>query len=126
MFLRKKVGIDLGTANTLVYVGGVGIVLNEPTVVSYSIEDRRILAVGDEAREMLGRTPGSIIASRPMKEGVIADFTTTCAMITYFLNTRNLYPKKFHPAATRPAKMTLNFTHAASGIENCGPSILVK
>src|SRR3990167_117744 len=85
MFLRKKVGIDLGTANTLVYVGGVGIVLNEPTVVSYSIEDRRILAVGDEAREMLGRTPGSIIASRPMKEGVIADFTTTCAMITYFL-----------------------------------------
>lgn len=85
MFFRKKVGIDLGTANTLVYVGGEGIVLNEPTVVSYSIEDRRILAVGDEAREMLGRTPGSIIASRPMKEGVIADFTTTCAMITYFL-----------------------------------------
>ena len=85
MFLSKKVGIDLGTANTLVYVGGEGIVLNEPTVVSYSIEDRRILAVGDEAREMLGRTPGSIIASRPMKEGVIADFTTTSAMITYFL-----------------------------------------
>ena len=85
MFFRKKVGIDLGTANTLVYVGGEGIVLNEPTVVSYSIEDRRILAVGDEAREMLGRTPGSIIVSRPMKEGVIADFTTTCAMITYFL-----------------------------------------
>lgn len=85
MFFRKKVGIDLGTANTLVYVGGEGIVLNEPTVVSYSIEDRRILAVGDEAREMLGRTPGSIIASKPMKEGVIADFTTTCAMITYFL-----------------------------------------
>ena len=85
MFFRKKIGIDLGTANTLVYVGKEGIVLNEPTVVSYSIEDRRILAVGDEAREMLGRTPGSIVASRPMKEGVIADFTTTCAMITYFL-----------------------------------------
>ncbi|MFH1827316.1 MAG: rod shape-determining protein [bacterium] len=85
MFFRKKIGIDLGTANTLVYVGGEGITLNEPTVVSYSIEDRRILAVGDEAREMLGRTPGSIVASRPMKEGVIADFTTTCAMITYFL-----------------------------------------
>jgi len=85
MFLRKKVGIDLGTANTLVYLGGEGIVLNEPTVVSYSLEDRKILAVGDEAKEMLGRTPGSIIASRPMKEGVIADYTTTCAMITYFL-----------------------------------------
>lgn len=85
MFFRKKVGIDLGTANTLVYVEKEGIVLNEPTVVAYSIEDRRILAVGDDAKGMLGRTPGSIIASRPMKEGVIADYTTTAAMITYFL-----------------------------------------
>ncbi|EKE14154.1 MAG: hypothetical protein ACD_12C00654G0001 [uncultured bacterium] len=85
MFFRKKIGIDLGTANTLVYVVGEGIVLNEPTVVAYSIEDKKILAVGEDAREMLGRTPGSIIASRPMKEGVIADYTTTSAMITYFL-----------------------------------------
>jgi len=85
MGFRKKVGIDLGTANTLVYVAGEGIVLNEPTVVAYSLEDKRILAVGDDAREMLGRTPGSIIAARPMKEGVIADYTTTSAMITYFL-----------------------------------------
>jgi len=85
MFFRKKVGIDLGTANTLVYVAREGIVLNEPTVVAYSQEDKRILAVGEEAREMLGRTPGSIIAARPMKEGVIADYTTTSAMITYFL-----------------------------------------
>lgn len=85
MFFRKKVGIDLGTANTLVYVAGEGIVLNEPTVVAYSLDDKRILAVGDDAREMLGRTPGSIVASRPMREGVIADYTTTSAMITYFL-----------------------------------------
>lgn len=92
MGFRKKVGIDLGTANTLVYVAGEGIVLNEPTVVAYSLEDlpagrygKRILAVGDDAREMLGRTPGSIVAARPMKEGVIADYTTTSAMITYFL-----------------------------------------
>ncbi len=92
MFFRRKIGIDLGTANTLVYVQGEGIVLNEPTVVAYSIEDlsmarqgKKILAVGDDAREMLGRTPGSIIVSRPMKEGVIADYTTTSAMITYFL-----------------------------------------
>lgn len=85
MFLRKKVGIDLGTANTLVYVGGEGVVLNEPTVVAYSLEDRRVLAVGNEAREMLGRTPGSIITTRPMREGVIADYTTTAIMITYFL-----------------------------------------
>lgn len=85
MFFNKRVGIDLGTANTLVYVAGEGIVLNEPTVVAYSLENKRVLAVGDDAREMLGRTPGSIIASRPLKEGVIADYTTTSAMITYFL-----------------------------------------
>src|SRR3990172_5364381 len=85
MFFHKKVGIDLGTANTLVYVAGEGIVLNEPTVVAYSLEDKRILAVGDDAKEMLGRTPGSIIASRPLREGVIADYKTTSAMITYFL-----------------------------------------
>jgi len=92
MFFRKKIGIDLGTANTLVYIKSEGIVLNEPTVVAYSLEDmynlkkgKKILAVGDDAREMLGRTPGSIIVSRPMKEGVIADYTTTSAMITYFL-----------------------------------------
>jgi len=92
MFFRRKIGIDLGTANTLVYVKNEGIVLNEPTVVAYSVEDhsyrqsgKKILAVGDDAREMLGRTPGSIVVSRPMKEGVIADYTTTSAMITYFL-----------------------------------------
>jgi len=85
MFFRKKVGIDLGTANTVVYVVKEGIVLNEPTVVAYSQEDKRVLAVGEDAREMLGRTPNTIIAARPMKEGVIADFTTTSAMITYYL-----------------------------------------
>jgi rod shape-determining protein MreB len=85
MFFRKKVGIDLGTANTVVYVSGEGIVLNEPTVVAYSAEDKRVLAVGEEARKMLGRTPQNIKAARPMKEGVIADFTTTSAMITYYL-----------------------------------------
>ncbi len=85
MFFRKKVGIDLGTANSLVYLQRKGTVLNEPTVVAYSVDDRQILAVGDDAREMLGRTPNSIVAARPMREGVIADYTTTSAMITYFL-----------------------------------------
>lgn len=85
MFFGKKVGIDLGTANTLVYVEKQGIVLNEPTVVAYSLESKQILAVGDDAREMLGRTPGSIVAARPMKEGVIADYHTTSSMISYFL-----------------------------------------
>lgn len=103
MFFRKKVGIDLGTANTLVYLAGEGIVLNEPTVVAYSLEDlpagghgKRILAVGQDAKEMLGRTPGSIVASRPMKEGVIADYTTTWSMITYFLR-KALKGKVFWP-----------------------------
>jgi len=85
VFFQKKVGIDLGTVNTLVYVTGEGIVLNEPTVVAYSLENKQILAVGSDAKEMLGRTPGSIVAARPMKEGVIADYTTTSSMITYFL-----------------------------------------
>lgn len=85
MAFRKKVAIDLGTANTLVYIAGEGIVLNEPTVVAYSIENKNILAVGDDARQMLGRTPGTIIASRPLKDGVIADYTITEAMVSYFL-----------------------------------------
>ncbi|MFA5137050.1 MAG: rod shape-determining protein [Patescibacteria group bacterium] len=85
MFFKKKVGIDLGTANTLVYVAQEGILLDEPTVVAYSLENKEILAVGNDAKDMLGRTPGSIIASRPMKEGVIADYHTTASMITYFL-----------------------------------------
>lgn len=82
----KRVGIDLGTANSLVYLAGQGIVLNEPTVVAITTDDNRVLAVGNEAREMLGRTPGNITASRPMKDGVIADYVITEAMIRYFLD----------------------------------------
>ncbi len=84
--LSKRVGIDLGTANSLVYLAGQGIVLNEPTVVAITTDDNRVLAVGNEAREMLGRTPGNIVASRPMKDGVIADYVITEAMIRYFLD----------------------------------------
>ena len=82
----KRIGIDLGTANSLVYLAGEGIVLNEPTVVAITTDDHRVLAVGNEAREMLGRTPGNISASRPMKDGVIADYVITEAMIRYFLD----------------------------------------
>lgn len=84
--LSKRVGIDLGTANSLVYLGGQGIVLNEPTVVAITSDDYRVLAVGNEAKEMLGRTPSNIIASRPMRDGVIADYVITEAMIRYFLD----------------------------------------
>ena len=82
----KKIGIDLGTANTLVYVPKRGIVINEPSVVAISISDKRVLAVGNEAKEMLGRTPDTIIASRPLKDGVIADYRTTESMLKYFVN----------------------------------------
>ena len=81
----KNVGIDLGTANTLVYVEGKGIVLREPSVVAKRVSTGEIVAVGKEARAMIGRTPGSITAIRPMKDGVIADYDTTAAMMKYFL-----------------------------------------
>ncbi|MDP3958087.1 MAG: rod shape-determining protein [bacterium] len=81
----KKLGIDLGTANTLVYVPGKGVVLNEPSVVAVSEHDNKILAVGVEAKEMIGRTPDNIIAYRPMKDGVIADYRVTEAMLRYFI-----------------------------------------
>ncbi len=83
--LAKRIGIDLGTANSLVWIEGEGIVLNEPTVVAVSVEDNRILAVGNEAKQMLGRTPGNIQASRPMRDGVIADYVVTEAILRYFL-----------------------------------------
>lgn len=84
--LSKRVGIDLGTANSLVYVTGEGILLNEPTVVAITTDDHKVLAVGNEAKEMLGRTPSNIVASRPMRDGVIADYLITEAMIRYFLD----------------------------------------
>jgi rod shape-determining protein MreB len=79
-----KIGIDLGTANILVYVQGKGIVITEPSVVAVS-DDNRIVAVGEEAREMIGRTPGNIQAIRPMKDGVIADYVITEAMLSHFI-----------------------------------------
>ena len=82
----KRIGIDLGTANTLVYVVGEGIVLNEPTVVAVTAEENRVVAVGHEAKEMLGRTPGNVVALRPLRDGVIADYTITEAMLSYFID----------------------------------------
>ncbi|MBI4084656.1 MAG: rod shape-determining protein [Candidatus Levybacteria bacterium] len=82
----KRIGIDLGTANTLVYLVGEGIVLNEPTVVAVTAEENRVVAVGKEAKEMLGRTPGNVVAQRPLRDGVIADYTITEAMLSYFID----------------------------------------
>ena len=81
----KAIGIDLGTTNVLVYVKGRGVVLNEPSVVAYSEADNRVLAVGRQAREMLGRSPDRIQVVRPMRDGVIADYTITEAMLRYFI-----------------------------------------
>lgn len=82
----KDIGIDLGTANVLIHVKGKGIVLNEPSVVAIDKHTNKVLAVGEEARQMVGRTPANIIAIRPMKDGVIADFDVTEAMLTHFIN----------------------------------------
>ena len=81
----NDIGIDLGTANTLVFVKDRGIVLREPSVVAIQTGSKRVLAVGEEAKRMLGRTPGNITAIRPMKAGVIADFEITEAMLRYFI-----------------------------------------
>jgi len=85
MFI-KKIAIDLGTTNILVHVPGKGVVINEPSVVAISTADKKILAVGEEAKEMIGRTPETIVALRPLKDGVIADYKTTEAMIRYFIS----------------------------------------
>ena len=85
--LSSDMAIDLGTANTLVYVKGRGVILNEPSVVAYHVKDgkKQVLAVGEDAKLMLGRTPGSIEAIRPMREGVIADFDVAEEMIKHFI-----------------------------------------
>ncbi|HEY8869876.1 MAG TPA: rod shape-determining protein [Candidatus Limnocylindrales bacterium] len=95
-----KIGIDLGTANVLVYVKGRGIVIQEPSVVAVS-DDNRIVAVGDDARDMIGRTPGNITAIRPMKDGVIADYVITEAMLRFFISKAN----KGRMAFNRPEVM---------------------
>lgn len=86
IMFSKRIGIDLGTANTLVYLAGEGIVLNEPTVVALRAEDNKVVAVGKEAKEMLGRTPGNVVATRPLKDGVIADYMITEVMLSYFID----------------------------------------
>ena len=108
MFSRDM-GIDLGTANTLVYVKGKGIVVNEPSVVAINTITKEVLAVGNEAKEMIGRTPGNIVAIRPMKDGVIADFDITQAMLRYFIGkayVRSLFGPKPRVVVCVPSGVT--------------------
>ncbi|OMF50213.1 rod shape-determining protein [Paenibacillus rhizosphaerae] len=86
MMFSKDIGIDLGTANVLIHVKGRGVVLNEPSVVTIESDTQKVLAVGEEARRMVGRTPGNIVAIRPLRDGVIADFAITEAMLKYFIS----------------------------------------
>ncbi|MEK9194839.1 MAG: rod shape-determining protein, partial [Patescibacteria group bacterium] len=93
----RKIGIDLGTANTLVFVPKEGVVVNEPSVVAVSVEDNTVLAVGNEARDMIGRTPETIVAYRPLRDGVIADYRVTEAMLRYFINKASGRMRLFRP-----------------------------
>ena len=107
------IAIDLGTANTLIYVKGKGIILNEPSVVAYHVKDgkRQVLAVGEDAKLMLGRTPGSIEAIRPMREGVIADFDSAEQMIKHFIK------KVFKRSGFSKPKVIVCVPHGATPVE---------
>ncbi|MBW4827278.1 MAG: rod shape-determining protein [Clostridiaceae bacterium] len=93
----KDMGIDLGTANTLVYIKGKGIIIREPSVVAIHTNTKEVLAVGEEAKKMIGRTPGHIVAIRPLKDGVIADFNVTQSMLKYFIKKANQKRSIFQP-----------------------------
>ena len=97
MLFNRDIGIDLGTANTLVFVKGKGIVIREPSVVAVDVKSDTVLAVGTEAKEMIGRTPGSISAVRPLEDGVIADFDITADMLKHFIHKAMHYLP--HPTA---------------------------
>lgn len=105
---NRKIGIDLGTANTIVFVPGKGFIINEPTIVALSKPDNTVLAVGREAKEMIGRTPADLMAYRPLKDGVIADYYITKAMLKYFISRANGRFNLFKPdvVISSPAGIT--------------------
>ncbi len=116
MFIRK-IGIDLGTANTLVFIPKRGVVINEPSVVAVSRDDNRVLAVGFEGRNMIGRTPDTIIAYRPLRDGVIADYRITEAMIRYFINKASGRMRLFRPEVMVSAPAGVTSTERRAVIE---------
>ena len=116
MFIGK-IGIDLGTANTLVFIPKRGVVINEPSVVAVSRDDNRVLAVGFEGRNMIGRTPDTIIAYRPLRDGVIADYRVTEAMIRYFINKASGRMRLFRPGVMVSAPAGVTSTERRAVIE---------
>ncbi|MSR76019.1 MAG: rod shape-determining protein [Candidatus Ryanbacteria bacterium] len=116
-FFTKQLGIDLGTANTLVFMPRKGVILNEPSVVAISVLNHRVLAVGDEAKQMIGRTPESIIAYRPLRDGVIADYRVTEAMLRYFINKALPNPRIFKPEVMVSAPAGVTSTERRAVVE---------
>ncbi|MBU4274902.1 rod shape-determining protein [Patescibacteria group bacterium] len=114
---RPKIAIDLGTCNSLVYVLGKGIVLNEPSVVAVSLSDKKILAVGEEAKEMIGRTPDDIKVYRPLKDGVIADYRVTQAMIKYFIRKTTRFLRFLRPELVISVPACITSTERRAVIE---------
>ena len=110
MLGNRDLGIDLGTANTLVYVKGKGIVVREPSVVAFQTDTKSIVAVGNDAKNMIGRTPGNVVALRPMKDGVIADYDTTAIMMKYYmkqaLKNQGLFARKPYVMVCVPSGIT--------------------
>jgi len=107
---RKRIAIDLGTANTLVWVAGIGLVANEPTVVAISSDESKVVAVGEDAKKMLGRTPEALIASRPLREGVIADYQITEAMLRYFIGKAMRSTQNMSKGGSKEDKSKSKFT----------------
>ena len=116
MFIRK-IGIDLGTANTLVFIPKKGIVINEPSVVAVARDENRVLAVGNEARQMVGRTPDTIVAYRPLKDGVIADYRVTEAMLRYFIRKAGGPVRLFRPEVMVSVPAAVTSTERRAVIE---------
>ena len=112
-FSTRDIGIDLGTANTLVYARGRGIILNEPSVVAVESRTGKVLAVGTEAREAVGRTPGSITATRPLKGGVITDFEATEGMLRHFIRPHGCRPRPRSPRGGRACRAASRASSAA-------------
>src|SRR5437870_1051432 len=118
-FLGRDMAVDLGTANTLVYVRGRGIVLNEPSVVAINVRDGRPLAVGSEAKRMVGRTPSHIQSVRPLKDGVIADFEICEKMLRYFI-------QRVHQRRWAKPRMVICVPHAITGVERRVVNVAVE
>ncbi len=117
--MAKDVGIDLGTANVLIHVKGRGIVVNEPAVVAINNKTGQVLAVGTEARDMVGRTPGDITAIKPMKDGVIADFDIVQEMLRFFIQKLNLKTFFFTATYFNLLSNKYNFCRTKSNSRSC-------